>query len=201
MEGFVVRLFKVDIRTSDYEYYDDYVKRRAKAAKLAEVLPSLTLLPLLERPEGENEDGTGDRKYMSRSFLEVDGGGDSIWVTDDEYLTLLDIDKDIKVTQIAKKIVDMGEAFKAVDGKSGMLVQREGNQYNQKCEVHMPGQALSTYNEVMLMEDCCSDALQSELVRGWRIIAACPQPDQRRPDYILGRFNADTHANHGADRG
>jgi hypothetical protein len=40
----------------------------------------------------------------------------------------------------------------------------------------------------MLLSDACSDALQNELDNGWRIIAACPQPDQRRPDYSLGRF-------------
>lgn len=61
--------------------------------------------------------------------------------------------------------------------------------YNQKCDVHMPGQALSTFNELMLAEDKCSDELQAHLDDGWRIIAVCPQPNQRRPDYILGRFN------------
>lgn len=61
--------------------------------------------------------------------------------------------------------------------------------YNQTCEVHMPGQALSTYNELMLAEDSCTDALQRSLDDGWRIIAACPQPDARRPDYVLGRYN------------
>jgi hypothetical protein len=61
--------------------------------------------------------------------------------------------------------------------------------YNSKCEVHMPGQALSTYNEVMLLENTCSDELQTHIDHGWRMIAACPQPDQRRPDYILGRYN------------
>lgn len=61
--------------------------------------------------------------------------------------------------------------------------------YNTRCEVHVPGQALSLYNEVMLASDACSDAMQNHLDDGWRIIAACPQPDQRRPDYILGRYN------------
>jgi hypothetical protein len=73
--------------------------------------------------------------------------------------------------------------------------------YNQKCDVHVPGQALSTYNETLLMEDACSDALQEALNVGWRIIAACPQPDNRRPDYILGRFNPTMHtAPDGANR-
>lgn len=60
---------------------------------------------------------------------------------------------------------------------------------NERVHVHMPGQALSTYNEVLLQENCCSDELQGALDQGWRIIAACPQPDARRPDYILGRYN------------
>jgi hypothetical protein len=60
---------------------------------------------------------------------------------------------------------------------------------NHRVEVHMPGQALAMYNETLLMEDACTDALQNELANGWRIIAVCPQPDSRRPDYVLGRYN------------
>ena len=48
---------------------------------------------------------------------------------------------------------------------------------------------LNNVNEICLKEDCCSDALQDHLNDGWRIMAVCPQPDQRRPDYILGRVN------------
>lgn len=65
---------------------------------------------------------------------------------------------------------------------------------NERCHVHMPGQALSTYNEVQLLENLCSDELQRSLDDGWRIIAACPQPDARRPDYVLGRYRADRDA-------
>jgi hypothetical protein len=64
-----------------------------------------------------------------------------------------------------------------------------GEIYNDKCEVHMPGQALATYNETLLLEDSCTDVLQGALDKGWRVITACPMPDKRRPDYILGRFN------------
>jgi len=71
--------------------------------------------------------------------------------------------------------------FPATDGGSTI--------YNQKCDVHMPGQALASYNETLLLEDSCTDKLQDSLSVGWRLIAACPQPDNRRPDYILGRFN------------
>lgn len=89
--------------------------------------------------------------------------------------------------------------FQAVADKI-VAVQGAGAQFNQVCQVHMPGQALSLYNEVLLKSDCCSDELQGELTRGWRIIAACPQPDQRRPDYILGRFNPEFNGDMDARR-
>lgn len=74
------------------------------------------------------------------------------------------------------------------------------NAFNNRCEVHMPGQALATYNETLLLSDSCTDALQDAMDKGWRVIAACPQPDARRPDYILGRFNPDRDINTGARR-
>ena len=76
-----------------------------------------------------------------------------------------------------------------------------GNVYNNSCEVHMPGNMLAMYNEMMILEDACTDILQSNLNAGWRIVAACPQPDQRRPDYVLGRFNPNHEADGSASRG
>ena len=93
------------------------------------------------------------------------------------------INVDIDIT---KQLIELAEKpIKLIQDVGG------GNTYNNKCEVHMPGYSLSLYNEMLLKESCCTDDLQSELNSGWRIIAACPQPDQRRPDYILGRFNPD----------
>lgn len=63
------------------------------------------------------------------------------------------------------------------------------NHYNERVEVYTPGSGLMLFNRIMLLQDACSDALQTELDNGWRIVAACPQPDQRRPDYILGRYD------------
>lgn len=63
------------------------------------------------------------------------------------------------------------------------------NSFNSKTNVHVGGGLITTYNDLLLKEDVCTDALQTELNNGWRIIAVCIQPDQRRPDYILGRYN------------
>ena len=58
---------------------------------------------------------------------------------------------------------------------------------NERCGQHQPNNALLAIAETKLMESACTDAIQTELAAGWRILAIQPQPDQRRPDYILGR--------------
>lgn len=52
--------------------------------------------------------------------------------------------------------------------------------------VHIPNQELFSIKECMVLNDCCTDALNDHIRNGWRILAICPQPNQRRPDYIMG---------------
>jgi hypothetical protein len=96
--------------------------------------------------------------------------------------------------------VDISEQLQEWANKPIKISADGGNTYNNKCEVHMPGQALSMYNEVSIQTDLCTDELQTYLNSGWRIIAACPQPDQRRPDYIMGRFNPNIEIDGSATR-
>ena len=74
--------------------------------------------------------------------------------------------------------------------------------FNQKVNVHTGGGLLITYNDLKLKENCCTDELQRELNNGWRIVSVCVQNDQRRPDYVLGRYNPelDTYKKDGAER-
>lgn len=58
--------------------------------------------------------------------------------------------------------------------------------YNIKCGVPLVDTALMSINRIKIMENCCSDELQKTLNEGYRILSVCPQPDQRRPDYVLG---------------
>lgn len=53
--------------------------------------------------------------------------------------------------------------------------------------VSVGGLGLLIIDTVKVEVDLCTEALQQELNKGWRIVAICVQPDQRRPDYILGR--------------
>ncbi len=53
--------------------------------------------------------------------------------------------------------------------------------------VHVPNVGLLFITEVDVLEDCCTDNLQSYLKEGWRILCVCPPNSQRRPDYVIGR--------------
>jgi hypothetical protein len=64
-------------------------------------------------------------------------------------------------------------------------------EFNQKCDVHVSNLGLLNINQLGYAVDYCTEALQDQLNKGWRIIACCVQPDGRRPDYVMGRYNPD----------
>ena len=72
------------------------------------------------------------------------------------------------------------------------LPSLQGAVVNQTCRVVVPGLGLLAIAKVKVRYDMCTDDLNVYLTDGWRILAICPQPDQRRPDYVLGRPEADT---------
>jgi hypothetical protein len=75
------------------------------------------------------------------------------------------------------------------------------NTFNTLCNTHSGGIPLSEYNQTMLCEDICTDLLQNYLKEGWRILSVNVQPDQRRPDYILGKVVPDRDVTPAALRG
>ncbi len=89
------------------------------------------------------------------------------------------------------KLVEMQ---RQLDAKlSGALPLDKVQVLNERVHVHVPGIGLLLINEVDVQKDYCTEELQEKLEGGWRIIACCPQPDQRRPDYILGRTTKETN--------
>lgn len=54
-------------------------------------------------------------------------------------------------------------------------------------QIVMPGFELLKYGAIKVETDSCTMEIQKDLDDGWRIIAVLPQPQQRRPDYILVR--------------
>lgn len=106
--------------------------------------------------------------------------------------TQLDISsKLIRLSEALEKGLDtnsvknMTEFF---EGISNRISEIEKTAFNQKCNVHVSNNMLLHFNRTKVEYDCCTDNLNKQLQNGWRIIAVCPQPDQRRPDYVLGRY-------------
>jgi ribulose bisphosphate carboxylase small subunit len=71
--------------------------------------------------------------------------------------------------------------------EKALLSFDEKIEFNQKCDVHISNLGLLSINQLGFATDMCTEQLQEILKQGWRILAICPQPDQRRPDYVLGR--------------
>lgn len=132
-----------------------------------------------------------------------------ICITDDQFVKLAMLGEVMSIKGSNEPKFDTFdrtvERLEVVVGKLEQFGSSAGpGQFNEKVEVYTPGMGLMLFNNVMLLEDACSDALQTHIDEGWRIIAACPQPNQRRPDYILGRYDptrdASVHGK-GASRG
>jgi len=95
-----------------------------------------------------------------------------------------------------KRLADLADFYKTLTGWLGTMqnvaerletIQAKQQMFNEKCEVHVPGFGLLAITETYVETDCCTERLDDCLRKGWRILAVCPQPDQRRPDYVLGR--------------
>lgn len=93
---------------------------------------------------------------------------------------------EVNYSSIIQQIVAIQEKFE--NALKGFDKQIE---FNQKCDVHIGNLGLLNINQVGYCTDYCTEALQDVLDKGWRLLAVCVQPDGRRPDYVVGRYNPD----------
>ena len=69
------------------------------------------------------------------------------------------------------------------------VITNASHLFNSKLEVHQPNMPLFQYNKYKVLDDECTEDLQSNYIdKGWRVVCICPQPDQRRPDYIIAKY-------------
>lgn len=89
------------------------------------------------------------------------------------------------------QMLNMVEQMKDIESKltNALSNFNESIEFNQRCDVHIGNIGLLNINQLGYAVDKCTEELQNIISTGWRILAVCPQPDQRRPDYVLGRFN------------
>jgi hypothetical protein len=97
---------------------------------------------------------------------------------------LVDIDKmPVVPYKVERLVLNTSSASLGLDTDTAARVPA----FNHRVNVTVPGLGLLLLNEVQAATDICTDSLNDMLKEGWRIVAVCPQPDQRRPDYVLGR--------------
>jgi hypothetical protein len=101
-------------------------------------------------------------------------------------MTILGGSKGIELTGLdnVNPLVEMSNQIAALTSE----VQRlSGAAFNEKVGVAVPDAPLMETKQTKVLYDECTEALDQYLEDGWYIIAACPQSDQRRPDYVIGR--------------
>jgi len=195
-----IKLYSVSIDAfkAGYSYYSEYIKQSKKAIEVNKLLELGFNIEVQPEPERNADEPT---KETYSSWYDFVPSSEAVMLNAEQLVLLAVNNYTFKVKQeVAVEVADVNKTFEFVAGKAQELTQTN-NTYNNRCEVHMPGNMLASYNEVMLIEDSCTDKLQSALSSGWRMIAVCPQPDQRRPDYIMGRWNPNKELDDGAERG
>ena len=106
------------------------------------------------------------------------------------YLNQFIVDSSKLIGQEVWKYISIVERLTDPNISIASLVDKkpDGGTYNQLVNVAVGGSTLHI-DAVKVVEDCCTNQLQEELNSGWRIVAVCVQPNQRRPDYVLGKTN------------
>jgi hypothetical protein len=109
-------------------------------------------------------------------MLTIDDDGDLCWVAYSGFCV------DLKLMPRSLPF-DVVELYRYDDDTGTTNVP----QYNHLVGTVVCGNELSRIKELKAIEDACSDLITQHLRVGWCIVSVMPQPDQRRPDYILGK--------------
>ena len=101
-------------------------------------------------------------------------------------IIIYDVSMGVRSLDEMKESIESLKINDLVDKLNKVKLIQDSNHLNEKCNVHIHDIGMLTMTKTKLIVDGCTELLQRHLNEGWRIIAICPQPDQRRPDYILG---------------
>ncbi|MWV44798.1 hypothetical protein GRF59_14350 [Paenibacillus sp. HJL G12] len=144
------------------------------------------------KEEAEKEDST---KKLVRESNKVKLGSVKEYLSDVESLIKTFPKLKFKVRGMIQsshsQMLNMVEQMKDIESKltNALMNFNETIEFNQRCDVHIGNIGLLNINQLGYAVDKCTEELQDIISTGWRILAVCPQPDQRRPDYVLGRYN------------
>jgi hypothetical protein len=182
----------VDI-PSPLSYSSNYAKYLSEFAKFTAMLKSVDI-PYAGKMEERKEDDIEGSEQKYSGYYSIHGL--QVIICIEQFLMLVEqgcqpiVISRHKPKDVEATLLNVETAVLRLEARLAEAAEKMPEfSYNSKCDVHVPGLGLMILNETMLLEDSCTDQLQTALDNGWRIVAACPQPDSRRPDYVLGRYN------------
>jgi len=120
-------------------------------------------------------------------FVPIEGNELEVLLENGYYSFMMDVDKIPFGIKYTVDGVFNTEADTNPDTALERLETRPEPPVNRVVNVAIPGFGLLAIDDVMVSYDLCTDELRKYLEDGWRILAICPQPNQRRPDYVLGK--------------
>lgn len=132
-----------------------------------------------------------NKEFLQKHKIELKGKEKSLYV---ESLIVLTMEEFVDLN----KVIKMVRTFNVETNLSNEMLNKIENagkyfdkdvQFNSKVNVYQPNNPLFTFNVVQCIVDACTERLQTYLDENWSIITVCPQPNQRRPDYILGKYD------------
>lgn len=106
---------------------------------------------------------------------------------------VVDVNYDFSLSHINDYIVEsqtsmVGMMKRQVEtmNQIGKAMMDSEQHFNKRCDTPVSDTFLHKVNQTTILYDSCTDVLQQHLHDGWRILSITPQPNQRRPDYVLG---------------
>lgn len=97
---------------------------------------------------------------------------------------------DLQALGLPEKVVSLKPIQRLTLPEPIMAALREGKKELKSLEgavqIHLPGNDLPAMRQVINFDNSCTEDIDDWLKKGWQILAILPQPNHRRPDYILG---------------
>ncbi|QJB22063.1 hypothetical protein XccvBFoX7_gp05c [Xanthomonas phage FoX7] len=190
-----MRVFKVEF---DWSYPSDDADRQAEHLKKMDRRRSAldSVGYVMDDEEFERESRCGTMKVMLSEYALLDLMAAVPGDVSKVYLVKIGNTSNTFLSALEEAMSRFEKMATGAEGDHDAMRNCRGDYrgHNHHTNTHISNNVMTSFNQVLLMEDACTDKLQVQLNEGWRVIAVCPQA-ARRPDYILGKFNPDIVSN------
>lgn len=172
----------INVRFNNYHFY--HTSQAKDLAKLIELFNRAGFPhPLTPRPSEATTTEYAAWEKVQHDFLA------KIFPLNLEDLIKTDLEFQIVRGSYDTELSLTAQLIKRIDNLEDKIASKVFTAQQKQLHFHNDTEFLHSIDEVDLLEDGCTWDLQRKLNDGFHILAVCPQRDQRRPDYVLGKSN------------